>query len=285
MPVQATSYSNLYKMPMGRAVFSLHEVNQRARAVGRDEIATLAGNGAEKARAVMRMQVVYRGGLGGQYPPETTAMDGLVDNATSSFTDYLKLQIRAYPGEPRALAAERLLRALVPGGAKSITSLPFAEEHAAVNTLLAMAAEPEHDVDIQLLPEGPELLDRLHERNREYGALLHQSDDIPSFDEIRAAQAEVQELLHATFCLIVGSYALDKSPDLAERDHLLEPLLRQNDALRATYRRRRTATDIDPETGEELPDSPDDGAPTDEPPTGELPGDEPSAPDDGTPGA
>ena len=96
-------------------------------------------------------------------------------------------------------------------------------------------------------------------------ALFSSSEKLASWaiagDPASAAQATAQDTLAATLGLIIGTFALAQPADTAIRDDLLEPILKQNEAMRQIFRRRRTATDVDPQTGDELPAEPDAGKP------------------------
>lgn len=252
MVVRVSETSSLYKFPMGRAEFAMREVERRARSAGKADIANLARRGADEAQQAMGLRVRIQSGTRAKYPPEATAKDNEVDHCLSAFDGYLDVQIGAYPDEPRGHAARRIKKTLLPNGVGEISGLSFAEEHAAVNNFLVMAADPELAADMSLLPEAADLLDRLRMRNTEFGVILNQSKTTPKRPEVVEAQAVAQDTLVATVCLIIGLYAQETPVNTVERDHLLEPILEQNATLRLLRRRRRTVTDVDPQTGEEL---------------------------------
>ena len=250
----ASDAVHLYKFPLGRCLFALRGVQARAVETNQTEVATLAGRGAELAQTAMDMTLRFQASYGSKYPPAALALDTIVDRCLGGVSGYLDVQIRMYPEEPRGEAAERLLRALFPDGVAAVTSLPFAEEHGQVNVILDRAQASDLAADVEALPELPSLLARLRERNDEYGAVLRQQQDGPSRDELRAVYRQCQDRLAETMALIIGLYALRSPDNIEERDHLLEPIVQQNQALRAIRRRRRVPIDVDPSTGEEIDD-------------------------------
>jgi hypothetical protein len=257
---KASDYSNLYKLPLGRCAFALRGVEQRAQTVGVTEVATLADRGAAEAEKAMDLVLSFQNANGGQYSPEATAMDVVVDRCLNGIYLYLESQVRVYIDEPPGESAALITRTLFPGKVGEITSLPYPEEHTHINTLLQRTRSAELADHVRSLPELPALLDRLAKRNKEYGEALRSSDDAPSHEEIRKAHDQVQERVVETMNLIHGLYALRWPEKTAERDHLLEPIEKQNTAVGISRRRRRTPTDVDPKTGDELvdPDNPDD---------------------------
>ncbi len=243
----------LYRFPFGRCEFTLREVARRASARNKSEIMALATRGADRAKGALMMSLLSQNSHGGQYPPEASIVDNLVDHCIAGIESYLELQWRVYQGEPRAAAAERLRAELLPQGIAAITKLPYTEQHAQVNTMLERADDADLADDVAALPEMRSLLERVRTVNGDYGAILSNVVSRASSAERRGAQQSCQELLSATAGLIIGHYALHEPDNTADRDHLLEPILHQNAALGAARRQRRQPRDVDPDTGVELP--------------------------------
>lgn len=243
----------LYQFPMGRAKFALHSVSQRAVESGATELATLAANSAGQVQYAINLAARYESAGAGQYPPQTALMDTKLDNCIGGLHGYFEAQMRSYMGEIRAEAAERLREVCFPLGVGAITQIAYAEQHAEVDAMLARIAEPAHANDVAVLDELPALLQRVRMLNNQYGALLRQGNG-PAREQVRAGRARVQELVCQVACAIIGHYAMQTPDDTAERDRVLQPILDQNEAIRVARRRRRAALDIDPQTGEELPD-------------------------------
>jgi hypothetical protein len=278
-----------YLLPIGRCLFAVRIMHRRAVEVGAFEIAEWATKLADHAQRVLSM--IHRHPTGGRrlYLPQAGEVGSAVSRCLSSIDDYLIMQIGTFVGTERATSAEQLRAALFPSGVKDLTSRPFAEVHVYVQTVLKRAAEIDLVAPIKVLPDLPALLEQLHKLNDEYGLLLQRPPE-PTRAQVRAEVAAVREQLGELVAYIIGWYAREQG-DKAERDHLLQPVFDQNEAVRKLRRRRRRPSDIDPETGDELPEDPGsddelpgDELPGDEPggdelPGDELPGDEPGADD------
>ena len=252
MVIPAAGMFKLYKLPIGRAVFGLDEVRQRAATLGQAEIAELARRAGDECRLTLAMELKFKATYHSKYPPEATVADGLVDRCLSGSNSYLDIQRRFFPGEPRGAAAERITQAIFPDGVAAVTHLPYAEEHAHVNAILEQLESDELADAVALLPEFPELVARLRQRNAEYGDLLHAASEAPTSDELGVARQRCRDLVAGTVALIVGLYTLRDPENVTECEHLLEPILRQNEAVRVIRRRRAVPGDIDPETGEQV---------------------------------
>jgi hypothetical protein len=244
---------DLYRFSPGRALWAMRQVQQRALAMNKAEIAALAAIGVLSAQEALDLSLRARGNRTAQYPPQATAADNLVDHGVAGVDGYLEVQSRMYQGEARAAAAERLRAALLPDGVAVITRLPYAEQHGAVSALLARAADPALSADVAALSEMSSLLTRLTGFNDQYGTILAQVLPRTTREELREAEQRCQEVIEALTGLIVGHFRLHEPDNTAGRDHLLEPILQQNAAIRAARRLHRPPIDVDPETGEELP--------------------------------
>lgn len=262
MLVPASSLVNLKKFPPGRAEFALRQV--QAKAVERDYpvIAELAAAAARQAAMTIAAELQLGAARTSQFPGEAGELDTLVDYGVGGMWGYCEVQMRLYHGQERAAAAARVRHALLPDGVAAVTRLPYPEQHKRVSGIIERAQAPALAADIALLPEMPALLARVGELNQRYGEALAHTDDAPSRDQLRAERARCQDLLAATVGMILGHFAMLPPERQADRDYLLDPILRQNDAISAARRRQRAPRDVDPGTGIELPDGPD--APPDE---------------------
>jgi hypothetical protein len=254
MLVPASSLVNIKKFPPGRAAFALRQVVARALERGADPVAALASIAGQQAARTMSLELLLSAARTSQFPPEASELDTLVDYGVGGFSGYCEVQMRLYHGQERAAAAARIRQALLPDGVGAVTRLPYPEQHQRVTALIERAQAPALAADMALLPEMAELIARLRVINDDCGAALARTDDAPTREELRAARAQLQELLAATVGLIVGHYALQWPEGQADRDYLLEPILTQDEALTAARRRRRVPHDVDPDTGVELPE-------------------------------
>lgn len=275
MDSNSASLVNIYRFPTGRRLHAVREVGRRALAMVVDDIAAHAQTAVKHDARVAAMEARAEAGNRNLYGPEASAMDNRVDRATAGIESYLEAQERVFGGaSQRGSDAAFLRRELFPRGAGAITRLPYVREHERINALLERSREASVAEAVARIPELPAMLAELEGINVQYGTALGDYDrERPSPDELAAAQARGQELLAEVVAMILARYALQ--PDKRdEREALLEPILRQQEAIRAARLGRRKPRDIDPDTGEELP-GPD--VPLPEPDIGDGTGSEPQA--------
>lgn len=256
--LMAANWTNLYRFPPGRAAFALQMTAERARSLQRpaERIAALASRGAEMARETLHKLGEYRSLSAGRgrFPPGTTKLDQRVDEAMVAVDGYLVVQATLFADGPRGASARRMIDSLYPEGVSQVVHLPYTAQHQRVSVILQRARSPEFAEDVAALPDLAVLLDELEARNDAYGEALKRGANRPTGSDIHAAQSRCQELLTATLFLIFADYELDGEDRRDERDHLLEPILEQNQAIRESRRRRSTPTDADPDTGDEVLD-------------------------------
>lgn len=257
-----TSFVRLNRFPVSGCELIFREVQQRAQEREAAMIAELAGRGVEQAEKTLTLDNQQRAAPTTQFPPEAKELDQLVDYGLTGIGSYCNTQIRLFRSEERGAAAQRVKGVLLPHGVASITSLPYAQEQGQVTALLKRAALPELQGDLALLVELPVLLDRLRIINEKYGAALLGIASPPSRQDVRDEYDRCQEILAELVALIFGYYALQPAERQADRDYLLDPITRRNEALRARRRRRRRGgQDDEPVTAPDQPDPDDLGPP------------------------
>ncbi len=252
----ATALIALYRHPTGRR---LHALRQTARLAATHNLAALSKH-TTRAIAhdtnVAAMEADYESNPSGTlYGPHAVALDSDVDRAVTGLDGYLDAQVRLFGEDSaRGASAARLRTELLPAGPGAITRLPFVSQHERINVLIARAAEDDLAAESEALPEFRELLDRLDQLNRDYGASLTlDAQGNRSREALAEAQAVGQEYLSEVVALILAHFATTKDADPAVRDALLAPIIAQNDLIRRSRRRRRQPDDIDP--GAELPET------------------------------
>lgn len=233
------SYVKLNKFPVSRCVFVLEEVQARAMARAVPMIAELAGRGAAHAQQTMHFDTSLQAARSTQFPPEAKELNHLVAHGVNGLNSYCNTQIHLFRGEARGAAAEHVKPVLLPKGVAFITTQPYADQHEQVNRLLERAAAPALQGDMAILVELPVLLERLRVVNDEYGAALFPTTSAITRQEMRSQRARCQEFLAEVVALIFGHFALQPPERQADRDYLLEPIVRQDEAIRARRRRRR----------------------------------------------
>ncbi len=260
MLVPVSSLIQIYIFPPGRGVHALDHVALGAASLGFAEIDAQAQKGIAQFRRAMDMQTRLRIGRTTLYGTDTFELDNLLDRGLTAVEDFMVGQVRLFPrGHRRADAAEAIRPALFPEGVAAITNQPFVQQHVAVGHLVETYFAPPLAPARADLPDLDVMIARVAEINQQYGVSIDAYDhDRPSQEELRAAQALGQTYLAETVVLILARLVLSPPEQQPAVAALLEPILRQNDAIRATRRRRRPARDVDPGTGLELPEEPSD---------------------------
>lgn len=161
----------------------------------------------------------------------------------------------ADPGDTIGTTVETFLREIFPVGVQDVTKLTFVDELSAVDAIVAKLKG-------KLAPQVVELgLGRLTERLAklavEYRAAMEAPEsEALSYGSVRAARAQGHDYLLQAVALILGRYYRNTKADVAARQSLLGPILKQNEAIRQYLRARRAVEDVNPETGQVDPDAP-----------------------------
>ena len=271
MDSNAVSLMNTYKFPTGRRLYSLREVARIAMALAANDIAEHAATGVEHDTRVAGMEARAENLGRSRYGRHATALDRRVDDCVVGIEAHLVARERVYGADSERGGDAALVRQkLLPQGAGAITKLAFVPEHERVKALIELARSADLDPVVKRIPELDAMLTELETVNTEYGTMLGAYDrDRPAAYELLAAQARGHDIMAEVTAMIVARYA--RLPERrAEREALLEPILRQQEDIRLARQRRRRPRDIDPDTGVEIP-APD--LPGVEP----APGDEPVA--------
>lgn len=241
------------RFPLSRCLFVFEQIRDRALERGAPSIAEMASHGITRVRAAQDLDQRQRALRAGRFPPEAREMDEEVDATINGVDTYCESQMALFRGQPRAAAAARIRRALLPEGVASVTRLPYADQHKQIEALLARAQASDVLADLAILPEMNTMLARVRDANAEYGALLRDTEDVLTRQDVRTRHDECQEILCTTACLIISHFAQPERH--GDRDYLLEPLLREDAALRERRRRQRAGGNTDE------PPGPSDAAP------------------------
>ncbi len=146
-------------------------------------------------------------------------------------------------------AAQAILDAAFEGGVTAIIRLTHDEQAIANRKALAALRSPDLADDVSLLRLG-EVEAGLAALQDGFTAALvaAEADPALSWEAVTAARAAGREALARV--VVHALAATDGQPEV--RDAVLAPVWRQVDALRRSRRGRRTGTDIDPTSGDEV---------------------------------
>lgn len=277
--VSLITWFNLYRSPVGRRLFAFRGVRDALRAadasVKLDELIKLVQEAIK--HDLMTQELIARSVSPADKPESkeprsTSVIDSDVDRTLGAIHAVLVAKNRALRGAAATAAAvRRILHVAFPNGVIATILLTYPEEAAAVARLVAMMLPADDPRSLAL--ESPEdeqwdwrgklhedvvqagledLVNELADLHAEFDAALKREKPSPEVgkDEARAANATGQEYLLGLFAAIVGSWPRPTEQDAAARGALLKPILDQNDAIAAYYRRNRKPKDVNPETGE-----------------------------------
>jgi hypothetical protein len=256
MSIRSADLMTTYQLTTGRRLHALREIARRAMALAAAPVVAHATRAIAHDDGVLAMEAALEAANTNQHGAEAVALDKQVDRAVTGVELHLDAQGRVF-GEEHQLGKDAALvrRELLPEGAGAITFLPFARQHERVGVMLKIAEQPGTEVAaaVQRIPTLPAMLAQVRALNDAYGDSLQDYDrGRPTREQVTQAQQEGQDMFAEVVAAILVEYA-GQPERRADRDSLLEPVLRQNEAVRIARRRRRAPVDIDPGTGDELP--------------------------------
>ncbi|MBK8014603.1 MAG: hypothetical protein IPK13_25040 [Deltaproteobacteria bacterium] len=269
MEMSIANLFSLYQLPTGRRSYALGRVAKYANELG-DEVLERDVRLALRHEADVR--VTERGWAANSKAETSSAaaelrdLDGDIDRALTALRDTAEARLRAVPRRERRTKGEpieRFLARCFPNGVAPMTMLSYPEEHEAVRALVTNLRKNEAEM-VALLGLTP-FLDTLQSLLPKYDAAIkrsNESEETVTYKDVLAVRARA----HEEMCLIVAKI-LARHPSAEARRKLLEPILEQHAALADAYARRRGASDVHVETGEDLPPGPTSEATSPPPPS------------------
>lgn len=250
MDTSLAALLNLYTFSTGRRLFALGGLTKVAEERGQDELvahcnAAIAADRRTRALEV-EWEAVSATPRGNQ---ELAKVDAQLDRTLVALRDTAESQAAGADDPELSARVGALLRSIFPSGVQAVTQAPYVDELALVEGILAVLKQKAQAPLIAELGLG-RLVRRIGEVCGEYRALLEA--DTPSqlaFTAVRAARTEGQDRLLQAVAMVLGRFPGNDPKDSEARAALLDPVMRQNEAIRKTLRSRRS-TDVNPETGE-----------------------------------
>lgn len=208
----------------------------------------------------------------GVYANRVKEIDGAVDQMLSGIRDIVTGQARGLPAhEPMVQMVEHFMAEIFPFGVGAVTSLPYRDQIAAVEVILAKMQNG-------LSPAVRELglsakLRHLVDLTAEYRRLVDLGRTDVDFAAVREARERGQAFLREIIAIILGRFFDSENRNhLQSREELLAPVIEQLDELHVQARARRSGPVRNSDEPVEPGDEPSE--PGDEP---IEPGDEPVA--------
>jgi hypothetical protein len=302
--VSLNAIFSLYRFPVGRRLFALRGVRDALKAAPPSADVDVLVALVEEAvkHDLMTQEMIARAGLapgsfGASVARNSNEIDTDLDRTLGALYAVLEAKHRALkPDSKERAAVARILDLAFPNGVFATILLTHPEEAAVVARLVAMMLPIDDARSLVLETPADEQWDwrgklakdvetaglagvvsELADLHAEFDAALKLGKPAPAVtkDEARAANATGQEYLLGLVAAIVGRWPRPTDVDAKTRGAVLRPILQQNDAIAAYYRRQRRPKDIDPATGENV-DTVDIDADTEpEPAPAPAPGTEP----------
>ncbi|MDI1484031.1 hypothetical protein [Polyangium sp. y55x31] len=255
MDTSLATLFNLYTFTPGRRLFAIAQVRKAALAAGDMAIAAFAVSCVDHDEALRTLEATWaaQDEKAPAFAPEAKPIDLAIDGVLVAIRDTAERQVEASAqGDPIATSGSALLKEIFPRGLFAVTSLPYVEELCEVERILGVLQHPMRVPTVQELGLS-RYVARLVDLAKQYRTAL----ELPlpkrvTFPEVKAARAEGQRRMLQLVAMIVGRYPSDTPEDQASRLAMLGPIVQQNEAIGQSLRARRTADDVDPETGEPL---------------------------------
>jgi hypothetical protein len=257
--MELTEWIRTYELSTGRRMFALTKTRREAEVLVQTELVQHIDEALAHDHQTRDLDMRWTGQrVGILTAPIVAPLDARVDNVIAGLRDVAVAQAKgAAPGAPIHKEVKDFLAAALPAGVYAVTSLPHVEQVGAVERIVAALQGPlagkvtelnlkrQADVLSELLPDY-----RTAVQNAAAGRL--------EFSSVREARTRGQRYLVEIIARILGTfYRSDDPAHAAARKALLGPIAEQGEAVRAILRARRTPRDVDPVTGEPLPEAPE----------------------------
>ena len=247
------------KLPTGRRIYALDRTKEAAKGVrGAERIRELC----EEARAhdLKRTRPLEKGwraqaaGGEGRYDEQMRGHDQAADALVVNFHDHISgiVEMSGETGADEAgiEALGWLLKRNFPDGVGAVTQLSYSEQAVELKAIREdmESATFRPAVDAFSLKGYVDAMGRRVDSYTE--TERDQREREVSYEDVVAARQKGYE--HIAY--LIATIAADFREDAEVRQQLLAPVLEQDRMVTESMRRRRVATDVDPETGEEVED-------------------------------
>ncbi len=252
MDVSLRHWLNLYIFPPGRRHFVLAKVGAVAEEKKLESLAQHCQTAVQHEANLRNQRRKLAEIRNRRVNPRLTALDPKIDKTLGAIYRIAHELASTLDGTPEGELASRLLEQCFPNGLAAITNKNYVEQSTELRSLIALL-RTEHSEAVERLGVIKQLLDRLENMNNEFRAILEADRNAEvNQDEIRAGEILGQENLLQALAMILGDFPSASIEHVENRQALLRPIIKQNEAIKAYYRSRRALNDVDPDTGEEM---------------------------------
>ena len=183
---------------------------------------------------------------------EASVIDGKIDGVHGAVHSTLRNHVNVLSSDdPIAAASKTILAQIYPEGVQPVITLPF-EDQLVINdnVVSRLTGDLKEDAAAAGITAYVERLATLNDAFRE--ELQKSQTKETSYDVIEAAQTEGNLFVRRVTAVVLGTYHQNTDEAAARRQTLLAPILDQCERVRRSRKGRRSAQDIDPETGVEI---------------------------------
>ena len=262
-----SNYLSINRMPTGRAVYALKAVHKQAKKRGLSALEQATSVAVEQGNQTLRVEFSYEQSRDDHSAARGKAveLDNRLDAQIGAIQSLVAARKVGDEDDPVVQAARRVLEVVFPRGVAPIIHQSFEVQLGIMKVMLeTFDGDLTSEVELLGIQREVQRMDRLVDAFQK--ELATAKTNHTTFDEVR----EARELLHEHTALVVAqviaAYPSLDEQTTADRESLLAPINDQQERVAADHRRRRRLTDVDPDTGEVIPDV-DRPTVADEPPT------------------
>lgn len=249
-------FLKIYQFTSGRRLLVYRQTKNVAKALNFTALEQHIDKAHAFERETRKMERRWKSqGALSQQTTDYRPLDNALDRALSGLSKHCESYTHSMdPSSDHYQSAMLILQTAYPNGLQAVTQIPYEEELSEVESLLEELGKVEFAPHIQRLNLKP-MLDNIKSRHQAFYAAFSASQ-APTLDygTVRARRAQSQDLLLQMIAIILGKY-YDSDSHSESRNKLLSPFQLQQGRISDLVSRKRPVLDVDPESGEELPDS------------------------------
>ena len=259
--METADFLEMRRMPSGRYARALRLMREPVAEAGLTALEERIDRGLEVAESTLELELgwVQTRSNSSSARGKAALIDNTIDEQIVAIAEGVRAQTVGDDDDPVVEMAEDFHRTFFSDGVRAITQQAFEVQEGIMDAMMVRFDEDFTD-HIEALGQR-RAVERLRRLIGEFKAELDKGRDKGvSFDQVRASRVELHE---ATCKVLVGIlYHLDEDDEATVelRNRILEPLMEQQERVAEARRRQRAPTDVDPETGEEILDEPDESA-------------------------
>lgn len=247
-----------YRLPTGRRLFAFRQIKELAVKLKDKSVERLAAAAVAHDEATYLAEMNYAARPKNErYDPEMEEVDRLADEFIQGLNaTLLGLRGGRRAKDPVYQLSQSTQKSLFPDGTAAVTLLPYPLQLEAMKALSRLLhGELANAVAQFRLEDKRQLLDALTAEYEE--VLMRPQPGRTDFSKVRELRITGLEYLARLVVKILDQYGEPTPEHRARRAELLAPVEAQNDAVQKYMKGRRgVAADINPETGEDVPDQP-----------------------------